>query len=64
MGIGNTKYQWGLLSKILHWLTALLIFIQIPLGFYAESLKLSPFYMDVFFCHMSSLWGVGSEIWV
>ncbi len=53
MGIGNTKYQWGLLSKILHWLTALLIFIQIPLGFYAESLKLSPLKMDVFVWHKS-----------
>jgi cytochrome b561 len=53
MGIGNTKYQWGLLSKMLHWLTALLIFIQIPLGFYAESLKLSPLKMDVFVWHKS-----------
>jgi cytochrome b561 len=48
MSIGNTADQWGLLSKTLHWLTALLIFIQIPLGFYAESLKLSALKMDVF----------------
>ena len=53
MSIGNTADQWGLLSKTLHWLTALLIFIQIPLGFYAESLKLSALKMDVFIWHKS-----------
>ena len=53
MGIGNTSQQWGWLSKTLHWLTAILIFIQIPLGFYAESLKLSPLKMDIFVWHKS-----------
>ncbi|MDA9877526.1 cytochrome b [bacterium] len=53
MGIGNTSQQWGWLSKILHWLTAVLIFVQIPLGFYAESLKLSPLKMDIFVWHKS-----------
>ena len=48
MPLENTATQWGWLSKTLHWLTALLIFVQIPLGFYAESLKLSPLKMDVF----------------
>jgi cytochrome b561 len=53
MGIGNTSQQWGWLSKILHWLTAVLIFVQIPLGFYAESLNLSPLKMDIFVWHKS-----------
>ena len=53
MGIENTSQQWGWLSKVLHWLTALVIFIQIPLGFYAESLRLSPLKMDVFVWHKS-----------
>lgn len=53
MGIENTSQQWGWPSKALHWLTALLIFIQIPLGFYAESLRLSPLKMDVFVWHKS-----------
>lgn len=53
MGIGNTSQQWGWLSKTLHWLTAVLIFVQIPLGFYAESLKLSPLKMDIFVWHKS-----------
>lgn len=53
MDMSNTSEQWGWLSKILHWLTAVLIFIQIPLGFYAESLKLSPLKMDIFVWHKS-----------
>jgi cytochrome b561 len=53
MPLENTAQHWGWLSKTLHWLTALLIFVQIPLGFYAESLKLSPLKMDVFVWHKS-----------
>jgi cytochrome b561 len=53
MGIKNTSQQWGWLSKVLHWLTALIIFLQIPLGFYAESLRLSPLKMDMFVWHKS-----------
>ena len=45
--------QWSWLSKLFHWATALLIFIQIPLGFYADSLRLSPFKLDVFVWHKS-----------
>ena len=53
MALENTAQQWGWLSKTLHWLTAVLIFVQVPLGFYAETLKLSPFKMDVFVWHKS-----------
>lgn len=53
MTIKNSAQQWGWLSKIFHWLTAVLIFIQIPLGFYAESLRLSPLKIDVFVWHKS-----------
>ncbi len=53
MELENTAEQWGWLSKIFHWLTAALIFIQIPLGFYADSLKLSAFKIDVFVWHKS-----------
>jgi cytochrome b561 len=38
----NTEQQWGWPSKLLHWLTALLILIQIPLGIYADDLVNSP----------------------
>lgn len=53
MALENFPEQWGWLSKLFHWLTALLIFVQIPLGFYAESLRLSPLKIDVFVWHKS-----------
>ena len=34
MHLTNTLTEYGLISKILHWLSATLLFIQIPLGFY------------------------------
>ncbi len=53
MSLKNSTGQWGWLSKLFHWTTALVIFIQIPLGFYADSLKLSPFKFDIFVWHKS-----------
>ena len=53
MTIRNTENHWGWPSKLLHWLTAALILIQIPLGFYAEELKLSPLKLDLFVWHKS-----------
>jgi len=45
--------QWGLLSKVFHWLTALLVLVQIPLGLYAKEIKLSPLKLDLFVRHKS-----------
>jgi cytochrome b561 len=53
MTIGNTENHWGWPSKLFHWLTAALILIQIPLGYYAEELKLSPLKLDLFVWHKS-----------
>lgn len=53
MTIRNTENHWGWLSKLLHWLTAALILIQVPLGYYAEELKLSPLKLDLFVWHKS-----------
>lgn len=53
MALGNNADQWGWLSKVFHWITAALIFIQIPLGFYADELKLSPLKIDMFVWHKS-----------
>ena len=53
MTMSNTENHWGSPSKLLHWLTAVLILIQIPLGFYAEELKLSPLKLDLFVWHKS-----------
>ena len=34
----NTLTEYGIISKLLHWLSALLLLIQIPLGFYLVDL--------------------------
>ena len=38
MHIRNTLTEYGLISKLLHWISALLLFVQIPLGFYLVDL--------------------------
>ena len=38
MHIRNTLTEYGLISKLLHWISALLLFIQIPIGFYLVDL--------------------------
>ena len=38
MHLNNTLTEYGIFSKVLHWLSAILLFIQIPLGFYLVDL--------------------------
>ena len=38
MHVKNTLTEYGIISKLLHWLSALLLLIQIPLGFYLVDL--------------------------
>ena len=38
MYIKNTLTEYGLISKLLHWVSAILLLIQIPLGFYLVDL--------------------------
>ena len=38
MHFKNTLTEYGFFSKMLHWLSAILLFIQIPLGFYLVDL--------------------------
>jgi len=38
MHLRNTLTEYGLISKLLHWLSATLLIIQIPLGFYLVGL--------------------------
>ena len=38
MHVKNTLTEYGLISKLLHWLSAILLFVQIPLGFYLVDL--------------------------
>ena len=42
MHIRNTLTKYGLISKILHWISAILLVIQIPLGFYLVNLDFGP----------------------
>lgn len=38
MHFKNTLTEYGLVSKLLHWISAILLFFQIPLGFYLVDL--------------------------
>ena len=38
MHLKNTLTEYGIISKLLHWLSAILLLIQIPLGFYLVDL--------------------------
>ena len=38
----NTLTEYGLISKLLHWVSAILLLVQIPLGFYLVDLDFGP----------------------
>ena len=38
MHLINSLTEYGLISKVLHWLSAILLLVQIPLGFYLVDL--------------------------
>ena len=42
MHVKNTLTEYGLVSKLLHWISAVLLFAQIPLGFYLVDLDFGP----------------------
>mgnify|MGYP001146689411 CR=1 FL=1 len=42
MHFTNTLTEYGLISKFLHWVSAILLFTQIPLGFYLVDLDFGP----------------------
>ena len=42
MHVKNTLTEYSLISKLLHWISAILLFIQIPLGFYLVDLDFGP----------------------
>ena len=42
MHVKNTLTEYGLISKLMHWISAILLFIQIPLGFYLVDLDFGP----------------------
>jgi len=38
----NTVTEYGLISKLFHWLVAIILIVQIPLGFYLVDLDFGP----------------------
>jgi cytochrome b561 len=49
----NTSQSWGALAKLLHWLVAALIFVQLALGWTAVNWRLSPTKLELFVWHKS-----------
>ena len=47
MHFTNTLTEYGLISKFLHWVSAILLFTQIPLGFYLVDLDFGPERLDI-----------------
>ena len=42
MHSGDTVTEYSLISKLLHWASAIILFVQIPLGFYLVDLAFGP----------------------
>lgn len=53
MGLRNTERSWGAPARWLHWLTAVLIPVQIALGIMAVGWRLSPTKLELFVWHKS-----------
>jgi cytochrome b561 len=49
----NSATSWGSAAKTLHWLIAVLILAEMPLGWIAQSWRLSPLKLDLFVWHKS-----------
>jgi cytochrome b561 len=49
----NTTEKWGMTSKLLHWLMALLIMALVALGWCAKVWEISPLKLDLFVWHKS-----------
>ena len=47
MSLLNNKSKYGLLSKLFHWLTAAVLVVQIPLGFYLVDLDFDQSRVDI-----------------
>ena len=50
----NTDLSWGAPAKLLHWMVAGLVFVQIALGWAAVGWRLSPMKLDLFVWHKSA----------
>lgn len=53
MHLTNTLTEYGLISKFLHWVSAVLLFVQIPLGFYLVDIDFGPERLSIENIHVS-----------
>ena len=53
MGLTNTITEFGTFSKIFHWLSAALLIVQIPLGFYLVDMDFSEVRLTVESLHVT-----------
>jgi cytochrome b561 len=51
--LANTADNWGAPAKFFHWTVALLVVVQVGLGFAAALWRLSPLKLDLFVWHKS-----------
>ena len=58
MGLRNTTTEWGMLSKALHWLIAIAIFVLIYYGLLQSDMDRGPERDEVRFLHASLAIGV------
>ena len=47
MGIFNSQKEYGLLAKLFHWITFIVLIVQIPFGFYLVGLEFSDRRIDL-----------------
>ena len=52
--VWNTTDAWGAPAKVLHWTLAVLVLVQIPLGWAAVNWRLSPTKLDLYVWHKST----------
>jgi cytochrome b561 len=50
----NTAQSWGSLARLLHWVVAVLVLVQIALGLTAAAWRLSPLKLELFVWHKST----------
>lgn len=51
--LGNTVDSWGRVAKLIHWLMAALLMVQLLLGAFARTWPLSPTKLELFIWHKS-----------
>ena len=47
MSIFNSHKEYGLLAKLFHWITVIILILQIPFGFYLVGLEFSDRRIDL-----------------